>query len=232
MVLKNYDIKKGSILENNILKKIGYSSSSPSPSPSLFSNSAVQYNDNKIKLDSSSNRSTIYKNKKILEILNIFNFKINSNILSVFKKEFNALTLILENFFNCPIQLEITRIYYPFYDSNILAEIMGINGKLYNFERIAKYLFARALIRNPKLALTDIDLSPKSKKSIVSYLSGIKIRVAGRFYKHRIIPRKTVSNAQRGTFARNAANLVETSRYINKSKRGSFSITVSISHIF
>ena len=79
MVLKNYDIKKGSILENNILKKIGYSSSSPSPS--LFSNSAVQYNDNKIKLDSSSNRSTIYKNKKIYFV--IIKYKFYNTIIKI-----------------------------------------------------------------------------------------------------------------------------------------------------
>lgn len=156
----------------------------------------------------------------------------NNNILSIFKKEFNALTLILENFFNCSIQLELTKINYPYFDSNILSQIIGLNGKFYNFERIIKLLYRKVLIRNPNTTRKEIDLSPKSKKSLVSYLSGIKIRVAGRFYKHKIIPRKTVSTIQRGSLARGVVKFVESSRFINKSKRGSFSVTVNISHIY
>lgn len=160
--------------------------------------------------------------------------QINNNILSLFKKEINALTLMLENFFNIPIQLEITRLYYPFFESNILAQIIGLNGKKHKFEKIVKNLFPKFKIRNPNAnaSFLSIDLSPKLNNSLSSYLSGIRIRVAGRFYKHKIIPKKTVSIIQRGSLARGVISFVDSSRYTNKSKRGSFSITVSVSHIF
>lgn len=174
--------------------------------------------------------------KKVNNIIkeNILKNKLNFNILSIYRKEFNALTFVLENYFNCSVQLELTRLKYPFFDSNILAQIIGLNGKFYNFERIIKLLFPKILIRNPNTAVGKqmIDLSPKNKRSIASYLSGIKIKVAGRFYKHRIIPRRTTSIVQRGSLARGVVNFVDTSRYVNKSRRGSFSITVNVSHIY
>lgn len=139
---------------------------------------------------------------------------------------------MLEYFFNCSIQLEITRLNYPFYDSNILSQIIALNGKKFNFERLAIRLFRKFLIRNPNNTKRKINISPLWKKSLTSYLSGIKIRVAGRFYLHKIIPRKTVSATQKGSLARGVVNFVDSARFTNKSKRGSFSITVSISHIF
>jgi ribosomal protein S3 len=67
---------------------------------------------------------------------------------------------------------------------------------------------------------------------IPSYLSGIKIRVAGRLLTQRVIPRLTVKTIQRGTLARGKANFIDSSRFTNKNRRGSFSITVTIGHIF
>ena len=52
------------------------------------------------------------------------------------------------------------------------------------------------------------------------------------FYKNKIITRKTVSKTNKGSLARDFVNFVDSSRFTNKSKRGSFSITVSISHVY
>ena len=57
-------------------------------------------------------------------------------------------------------------------------------------------------------------------------MSGIKIRLGGRTFGQKIIPRKTVQHIQRGSLARGVVKLVEKARYTNKSKRGSFSVTV------
>jgi hypothetical protein len=163
---------------------------------------------------------------------NAFGEIFSQNILSVYKKEFNALTKILEIFFNNPIQLEITRIHYPFFDSNILAQIIGLNGKFLSFERIVRQILSKIVIRNPKTSRYAVDLSPNNKNSVSSYISGLKIKVAGRFYRQAIVPRKTVSLIQKGTLSRGVVNFNEFSRYLNKSKRGSFCLSVNISHIF
>ena len=109
---------------------------------------------------------------------------------------------------------------------------MGLNGKFYKFESLIRQIFPKFIIRNPNIAKKFIDLSPKNKNSIASHISGVKLKIAGRFYRHKIIPRKTTSVIQKGTLARGVVNFVETSRYINKSKRGSFCLTVTLSHIF
>ena len=69
-------------------------------------------------------------------------------------------------------------------------------------------------------------MDPQSHKWVYSHVSGLKVKVAGRFYRHRIIPKKTVSAVQVGSMARRNISLVQKSRYTNKSKRGSFSVTV------
>lgn len=172
--------------------------------------------------------------KKIARLTKYFLSKANqqAHILENFKKEINAFTYILESYFNCSIQLEITRLKYPFYNSNILAELIGLNGRKYGYEQVLRKLFPKIYIRNPKTTLTIYDLSPKRKKALASYLSGIKLRIAGRFYRHKIIPKKTVKTYQRGSLQRGVINFVESSKYINKSKRGSFCITLTLSHIF
>ena len=165
---------------------------------------------------------------RLNKIYNIF----NQNILSVYKKEFNALTRILEIFFNSPVQLEITRIYYPFFDSNILAQIINLNGKFLSFERIVRQILSKIILRNPKTSRYAVDLSPINKNSVSSYISGIRFKVAGRFYRQAIVPRKTVSLAQKGSLSRGVVNFIESSRYVNKGKRGSFCLSITISHIF
>ena len=154
------------------------------------------------------------------------------NVLETFKKEFNALTLILEKFFNSSVQLEITRIYYPFFDSNILAQLIALNGKIFGLFKILRFLSRKMHISNPNNSSGKTELSPYKINSLVSKLSGFKIKVAGRFYNKKIIPRKTVYTIQRGNLARGVIDFVDTSRYTNKSKRGSFSITITLSHIY
>jgi len=161
------------------------------------------------------------------------------NTLSFFYDELNSLSYILEKFFNCPIKLELNRIKLPYSDTNIMAQLIGINGEEYDFNTIKNKFIYNLNYRNPNKSEFKLKKYNGFKPFFIgdmdSYLtlpSGYKVRVAGRFYKHKIIPRKTVTEIQYGSLARGVVNLVEKSRYVNKSKRGSFSITVWISHNF
>ena len=71
------------------------------------------------------------------------------NTLSFFYNELNSLTFILESYFNCSIKLELNRLDDPFTDSNILAQLIGINGKDYTFEKIKSIFFPEYYFLNP-----------------------------------------------------------------------------------
>jgi hypothetical protein len=146
--------------------------------------------------------------------------------------KFNAIIGYLENYFKCPVQLEITRLYNPAHDSNILAQIIGLTGKKYRFWKIMKYIYRKTKIYKSSIKILKFNFSPYHIFKLPSFLAGVKVKLAGRFYKNRIIPRKTVNISQKGSLSRSVVNYAESSRFINKSKRGSFSLTVSISHIF
>jgi hypothetical protein len=122
-----------------------------------------------------------------------------------------------------------------------MAQLIGINGEEYKFERIKRLFFSEFYYWNPNdpknkfrfnILSNNKPFLAKKNTSRLSEVSGIKVRVAGRFYKHRIIPRKTVSVVSRGSLARKVVGTVDKARYINKSKRGSFSVTVWISYNF
>jgi len=162
-----------------------------------------------------------FKNKNFSLLFSMFN-----------RIKFNALIYYLEKYFKCPVQLEITRLYNPAHDSNILAHIIGLSGKKYRFWKIMKYIYRKTKIYKSSLKFMKFNFYPSQIYKLPSYLSGVKVRLAGRFHKHRIIPRKTVTISQKGSLSRSVVDYAESSRFVNKSKRGSFSLTVSISHIY
>jgi hypothetical protein len=67
--------------------------------------------------------------------------------------------------------------------------------------------------------------------SFPSYLSGIKIRLAGRTFKQKIIPRMTVKQIQNGVLSDVKVKFTEKARFTGKTKRGSYSFTVTLGHI-
>jgi hypothetical protein len=91
--------------------------------------------------------------------------------------------------------------------------------------RILRRFFNNAKIFNPTKMITN-----KISK-IPSFLSGVKIKIAGRLLTQRVIPRKTVKTISKGSLARGKLIFLEKGRFTNKNKRGAFSITVTTGHI-
>jgi hypothetical protein len=137
-------------------------------------------------------------------------------------KKLKIICNILTRFFSKPIELVLIRLYYPYYNSNILVNLFGIFINKIKLRRIVKFFIGKA-IKNKLSKFI-------KKKSLPSDLTGIKIRVAGRLLTQRVVPRKTVKIINRGALARCKAMFVETARFTNKNKRGAFSITISIGH--
>ena len=167
----------------------------------------------------------ITPNKVVIQLFYYLNSYYSSNslnkLLNINNDKLQSLCLNLSKIYQKPVELELDRLHYPYYDSNILSNMIGLISNIVKLRFIIKKLFTIAKIKKT------------NKSSIIpSYLSGFKIRIAGRLLTQRVIPRLTVKTIQRGTLARGKAKFVDSARFSNKNKRGSFSITVTMGHIF
>lgn len=162
-----------------------------------------------------------FKSLQLLKNRNI------STMVSLNKDKLKYLVFILEKAFNKTIILDLVRLKYPYHESNILSQILGLSSKNKNFRKMMRKLLYTATIKNPTKMIRKQNFS-----IIPSYLSGIKVRLAGRLITQRVVPRFTVQSIQMGSLARGKINYVDTSRFTHKNKRGAFSFTVTTSHIF
>lgn len=145
-----------------------------------------------------------------------------SPFLRIKKENLEELCALLSNLLFKPVQLEIVRLHYPFYDPNIFSNILDKLTDYVKLRYVYNKLFKLALIKNPTKLV-----QRKRFSMLPGYLSGINLKFAGRLPTQRIIPRKTVKSVEIGSISRNKAILVETARFTNKNRRGSFSITIS-----
>lgn len=168
----------------------------------------------------------ITPNKVVIQLFYYLNkFYSNNKLLNINNNKLQSLCLNLSKIYKKPVELELDRLHYPYYDSNILSNMIGLISNIVKLRFIIKKLFTIAKIKKTNKFINKYSIIP-------SYLSGFKIRVAGRLLTQRVIPRLTVKTIQRGTLARGKAKFVDSARFSNKNKRGSFSITVTMGHIF
>jgi hypothetical protein len=67
-------------------------------------------------------------------------------------------------------------------------------------------------------------------KEIASKLTGVKMRISGRLSTQRVVPKRTMKTAYKGSVSKSRFNLVETSTFTGKNRRGAFSVRISLSH--
>lgn len=165
-------------------------------------------------------RKQYRKFKKIKVNIRIKLRKLSNVVLTkVFTNKFKILCDLLSNLFKKPVHLDLIRLHYPYNDSNILVNLLGIMINKIKLRIIFRKLFEKAVIKKFNKVTGKNNILP-------AFLSGIKIKVAGRLLTHRVIPRKTVKIINRGSSASGKINFSDKARYTNKNKRGSFSITV------
>ena len=130
--------------------------------------------------------------------------------------------------FNKAVEIDLIRLHHPSLESQILANTIGLmsNNKKVRFRSIVSSLFNNTQI---------IKLNDSNKESNLRYckpssLVGIKIRLGGRILSQKVIPRFSTFSKQKGAFARTKSDFSTQSRFTDKSRRGSFSYTVSIAH--
>jgi hypothetical protein len=130
---------------------------------------------------------------------------------------------LLSKLFNKPVELELIRIYSPQNESNILANLIGILSNFIKFRYIHMKLFKVSKIKFNKKRINN--------NKIPSFLSGIYLKLAGRVLTQKIQRRVKSKVIQKGSLARTRAELININRFINKNKRGVFSITIKTGHI-
>ena len=153
---------------------------------------------------------------------------IRNDILNTFSIKFQYLLKILGNLFNSDIELECIRLNKTYLDSNILVQDIAVKSFKYRFVKLTRKLFRAANIINPNKSY---NFNLDNLTHFPSYLSGINIKLAGRSFKEKIIPRKTVKHAQKGTLTNVNIRLIQKSRFTGKTRRGSYSFTVILAHL-
>ena len=155
------------------------------------------------------------------------NFKnLNSRI-----KQLQHLLVNLSNKINKPIELDLVRLHHPTLDSQISANAIGIiaNKLRKPFRVIASKFFRFSRIKNPTLIK---NIFNKTNSNKLSFITGIRLKLGGRLITQKVIPRRSSKTIQKGNLNRCNTDIVTTSRFTAKSKRGAFSITVSMGHKF
>lgn len=129
----------------------------------------------------------------------------------------NALMSLLKS--NKPIELRFIRLQYPFLDSSILSQYLALNAGKYNFLRMKKILFQKRAGGND---------AALSNNYLPSLSTGVKMELSGRLTTQRSIPRKTVTNAHKGSFT--VSNKLDASlnlnQYTSKNKFGTYTMKV------
>jgi hypothetical protein len=166
----------------------------------------------------------------------------------LYETKVNALgTAIIEYLNNetSVVELRLIQLQYPYLDSTILGQYLALNASKYNFLRMKKKLFTlRVTSRSPrrgdpgkasqrtkshsicrKLNCTQFNTA---KPHLPTRLTGVKVELAGRLTTQRSIPRKTVSNAYKGSFTvdNKLNSSLNISQYTSKNKLGAYTMKV------
>jgi hypothetical protein len=150
------------------------------------------------------------------------------NLAEVFINKFKIIIEILTRKFNKPVVFQITRLHNPFFDSNILVNLLSLNirNKRKKSRIAINKIYSNKAVKN----LNDHNL--KSINLIPAFLSGLKLKIGGRLMKEPIIPRLTTKNFERGATSPGKVNYLDIANITNKNKKGANTITIKSAHNF
>jgi hypothetical protein len=161
------------------------------------------------------------------------NNKLNKNntFIKLNNLKLNIICKILSSVFRKPVEFDLIRLYYPYFDSNIFVNLLSTLINNIQIRIIMQTFFKKAIIKDPNKSSNNNDNNNNNLIiKIPSLLSGIKIRIGGRLMSHRIIPKQTLKIIRKGTLSKGKLKFLDEARYTNKNKRGAFTLTISIGH--
>jgi hypothetical protein len=157
--------------------------------------------------------------------------------------ELLSLIDILSNLLKMRVELQLNQLKYPFHDSTILARLISLHTNSTKYVRLMKVIMKKATIIAPRVQRSKFLSSVSNKfsfyninntagkslyihKATPTILTGLKIKISGRLALQRIVPKRTISKTQIGSFASSKSNIVDYGIYTNKNKRGAYSVKV------
>lgn len=167
--------------------------------------------------------------------------KDNYNISENNNKIIN-LSKVLSSIYNKSVNISITRVHYPYLNSNILAKYLAINSNTNTFQH-----FVESIITYPNLSPTGYNsIYNDDNYTLPSFITDITIQLSGRLVTEKVIPRVTNKISRMSTdqvslgtklkqygYNENSERniFVDKSSFTNKNHLGTFTIKVVISSI-
>lgn len=145
-----------------------------------------------------------------------------SQFLEINKIKFKWLSIILSRILNKPVELDLVRLHYPYFDSQIFVNLFNVFINHIQLRIIMQTFFKKAMIQNPMKIWNAFFTS--------SNISGIQFIIGGRLMTQKIVPRQTVKMIRKGSLSRGKWDYLDKARFIHKNRRGAYSLTISIGH--
>lgn len=126
---------------------------------------------------------------------------------SLSKTQVSSLSSSLASLYRKEVSLVLTRIHYPYLNSSIFSKYLAYNAPSNTFVH-----FQDSILSYPS----------RNASELPSYITGIKIQLAGRLLTEPVVPRITKKVALFGSFS----GMVDYAKYTTKNELGTFTIKV------
>lgn len=156
----------------------------------------------------------------------------NKNLLPLEARGYSKLILKLSRFYGKPVELKPVRIHYPYLNSYILAQYIGLNIRAGKFNKIIQNLFKKIkLIKNNNPTSNNLkDLIRYSSEMLNPYyLTGLKIVISGRLSQRKAASRTRIVTKSIGTLKLGSFSSIDASKYTFTGKNGSITVKVWLS---
>ena len=169
------------------------------------------------------------KGYKRFKLLNNLEYKLRyskkfSKFAIIFENKLKILTWVLSKLLNKRVDIQATRIYYPYNDSNILSNIFGFLSFSYRVKKIILHIWKNVIFKIRRKRFFRLKV-----RKIPSVVTGVNIKIAGRISKVRSNRRVRSIKWQLGSLARINNRLTRNSRFTNKNRAGVYSISINSS---
>nr|YP_010254662.1 ribosomal protein S3 [Peniophora lycii]QUA00859.1 ribosomal protein S3 [Peniophora lycii] len=150
------------------------------------------------------------------------NSKLYSKFSIIFERELKFLSLLITKYIKSNTNLNLTRTYYPYNDSNIFAYFLGSLSFFFSYIRLIRNVFHKLNMRINKRKNFRLKY-----RNIPSVVSGMEINFAGRMLNSKAKKRVKDQNMILGSLARKKSYLKTSSNFTSKTKGGAFNIAVT-----
>lgn len=140
----------------------------------------------------------------------------------LFERELKFLSLLITKYIKSNTNLNLTRTYYPYNDSNIFAYFLGSLSFFFSYIRLIRNVFHKLNMRINKRKNFRLKY-----RSIPSVVTGMEINFAGRMLNSKAKKRVKDQNMILGSLARKNSYIKTSSNFTSKTKGGAFNIAIT-----